>query len=861
MKQPPLHRFRFSLGAAKTACLLIVSTLATITIAHPVSADVPGWDAGNIISDGVFTNNTTMSAGNIQAFLNSKVPVCDTNGTQTSEYGGGTRAQWGQANYGQSKFVCLKDYSEGGRSSAQIIYDVAQKYQINPQVLIVLLQKEQGLVTDTWPLNIQYRTATGYGCPDTAPCDSQYYGLTNQLDWAAKMFRAIMNASPTWYTPYIVGKNFIRYSPTASCGGSNVTIQNRATQALYNYTPYQPNAAALAAGWGTVNCGAYGNRNFYLYFNSWFGSTRGGFTPRLSFDSLSGYPTIMAGKSQSVWIRYKNISSYQTFYKSGDNRTTTPLVLANTNAINRSSPFAASNWPSPSRPTTTFSVYESNGTTLSSDQSSVGPGQIVQFSYNYAPPLTTSPGSYIEWIQPVLEGAGDWDLGGTGYLTLNVTQPTFGATIHSQGNPSTLSRGETGSAWVKYKNIGTTKWYDDVSAPVQNASPLHIANTNDINRASLFAAENWLNTSRPAGTFAAVYESDGVTLAADQHTVNTGQIAKFTFDYKIPGDTSGGAHREWIQPVREGAAEWNIGAVGSIDIDVDVPDTGAKYYRLSGYPSIGRSLDNEVWIDYRNIGVKNWVDDDGSASNSIKMTLTTDSPGKQSDFSSTTWPSRSVIAKTFAAVYESDGVTLASNQHVANPGQVVRFKFRYSAPTSKAFGTYREWLRPSVDGSASNIGGLGFFDLGVVKSGDASFHSFSGYPTVAKGSSQAVWIKYKNTGATKWYDDTSAPANGNKPLHLANTSSINRLSPYVEAGWLNASRPAGTFAAVYESDGVTLASNQHVANPGQVVSFSYKYSVPSNANSGTYREWIQPVFEGANDWNIGGLGYFEIRIP
>lgn len=79
-------------------------------------------------------------------------------------------------------------YSEGGRSAAQIIYDAAQQHQINPQVLIVLLQKEQGLVTDTWPLNIQYRSATGYGCPDTAACDSQYYGLTNQLNWAAKMF-------------------------------------------------------------------------------------------------------------------------------------------------------------------------------------------------------------------------------------------------------------------------------------------------------------------------------------------------------------------------------------------------------------------------------------------------------------------------------------------------------------------------------------------------------------------------------------------------------------------------------------------------------------------------------------------------
>jgi hypothetical protein len=50
-----------------------------------------------------------------------------------------------------------------------------------------------------------------------------------------------------------------------------VNIRSLATSALYRYTPYQPNAGALAAGYGTAYCGAYGNRNFYLYFDDWFG--------------------------------------------------------------------------------------------------------------------------------------------------------------------------------------------------------------------------------------------------------------------------------------------------------------------------------------------------------------------------------------------------------------------------------------------------------------------------------------------------------------------------------------------------------------------------------------------------------------
>lgn len=266
--------------------LFFIAPLALLAFSFltftPSANALTGWKAGRIIDNGVFTASTSMSTSQIQSFLNGKVSSCDTYGQKISEFGGPDlngdgkvqRWEWGKAKYNQTKFVCLKDYVKDGKKASQIIYEKAQKYKISPKVLLVLLQKEQSLVTDTWPLNQQYRTATGYGCPDTAPCDSQYYGLVNQLDWAAKMFRAILNNSPDWYTPYNLGNNYIQYNPDASCGGSIVNIENRATQALYNYTPYQPNKAARDAGWGSASCGAYGNRNFYLYFTNWFGSTR-----------------------------------------------------------------------------------------------------------------------------------------------------------------------------------------------------------------------------------------------------------------------------------------------------------------------------------------------------------------------------------------------------------------------------------------------------------------------------------------------------------------------------------------------------------------------------------------------------------
>lgn len=254
--------------------VLLTSFVTALSFSSQADARVVGFQPGRIIDDVVFTNHTTMSVADIQRFLESKVPTCDTWGTQMYN-SWQTRAQFAATIGRYPPFTCLKDYSEKGLSAAQIIYNAAQSYRINPQVLIVLLQKEQGLVTDSWPYTTQYRTATGYGCPDTAACDSTYYGFTNQINWASRMYRAIMDASPYWYTPYVVGNNYIQYNPNTSCGGSIVYIQNRATQALYNYTPYQPNSATLDADWGTAPCGAYGNRNFYLYFTSWFGITTG----------------------------------------------------------------------------------------------------------------------------------------------------------------------------------------------------------------------------------------------------------------------------------------------------------------------------------------------------------------------------------------------------------------------------------------------------------------------------------------------------------------------------------------------------------------------------------------------------------
>lgn len=249
------NRLRFSVKKSflfTLAAMTVMSTLSTFFTSPAQANSALGFIPGHIMSDSVMRQKSSMNTTQIQSFLNSKGVNC-TSGSN-----------------------CLKNYKQNGKTAAQIIHEVSQEFSINPRVLIVLLQKEVGLVTMHNPESWRYRTATGYGCPDSTPgvCDTRYYGFTNQLRWSATMFDAILRNSPTWYAPYVVGANDILYHPHNNCGTKRVNIQNRATAALYSYTPYVPNQAAINAGYGTGNsCSSYGNRNFYLYFTDWFGST------------------------------------------------------------------------------------------------------------------------------------------------------------------------------------------------------------------------------------------------------------------------------------------------------------------------------------------------------------------------------------------------------------------------------------------------------------------------------------------------------------------------------------------------------------------------------------------------------------
>lgn len=247
----------------------LTAMLGALVVAQPQRAEaVVGsqFDPGNIVSDEVFYNGSAMTQPEIQSFLDAKIGNCQ-NTFCLNVYRMSTPT------------VAAEDYCStyagaSNEPASAIIFKVQQACRISAKVILVTLQKEQGLVTRTAPSDGILRKAMGMGCPDTSVCYSEYYGFFNQVYAAARQLNRYNHGSFTTRFP-VGGYANVLFHPNAACGTGSVLIKNKATAALYYYTPYQPNSAALANLGGTGDgCSSYGNRNFWVYFSDWFGSTQ-----------------------------------------------------------------------------------------------------------------------------------------------------------------------------------------------------------------------------------------------------------------------------------------------------------------------------------------------------------------------------------------------------------------------------------------------------------------------------------------------------------------------------------------------------------------------------------------------------------
>lgn len=224
------------------------------------------FDPGNIISDGQFFNPDAMSKAEVQAFLNDHGGMCS--GSQC------LKAKTFDTQTQPADAQCRQYTGAKGETAADIIDKSARACGISQKVLLTVLQKEQHLVSASNPTDFQFKAAMGLSCPDNADCDPNYAGFFKQVYGAANRYRYYL-AHESQYGYHAGALNYVGYNPDASCGGTNVYINNKATALLYIYTPYQPNVAALKAGAGNGDtCSSYGNRNFSIIYEGWFGNPR-----------------------------------------------------------------------------------------------------------------------------------------------------------------------------------------------------------------------------------------------------------------------------------------------------------------------------------------------------------------------------------------------------------------------------------------------------------------------------------------------------------------------------------------------------------------------------------------------------------
>lgn len=211
----------------------------------PIQVQAATFNPGQIITDEDFTDATSMTVQDIQDFLTRR---------------GGFLAS----------FV-VQDFDKNSKPASQAIYEISQMYGISPKVLLITLQKEQSLITQTSPSQTALDYAMGYGCPDSGGCSANASGFYRQLDFATWQFRKYFTYA-SQYT-YKAGSTYT-FNDLSGTRQTKVTIENQATANLYNYTPHVYN----------------GNYNFFRFLTSWF-------TKIYPDGSL-----VRIGKSGGIWL-------------------------------------------------------------------------------------------------------------------------------------------------------------------------------------------------------------------------------------------------------------------------------------------------------------------------------------------------------------------------------------------------------------------------------------------------------------------------------------------------------------------------------------------------------------------------------
>ncbi len=205
------------------------------------------FDKDDLIADRDFLNRNGMTPDQVQRFL-ERTP------------------------YGTRSILATYRDPRTSRTAAEIIYEASARYGLNPLLLLVRLQMEQGLIRASStndrvyaetqrgafnPSESSMDIAFGCGCPHSPVCNDDYRGFANQAECAAGTLRRSFERA-TSREGTVEGWSVGRAKRTND--GITVTPRNAATAALYTYTPWVGQAGGGRQGIGGAS----------LHWQTWF---------------------------------------------------------------------------------------------------------------------------------------------------------------------------------------------------------------------------------------------------------------------------------------------------------------------------------------------------------------------------------------------------------------------------------------------------------------------------------------------------------------------------------------------------------------------------------------------------------------
>ncbi|MFI5240692.1 MAG: hypothetical protein ACHQUB_03215 [Candidatus Saccharimonadia bacterium] len=624
---------------------ILVAIVSCLVLGGRVQA--ADYSQNLLMDDAVFNNVGSLNATQIQTFLNgsdgrmSSASTCLATYQTPNFYWDGTAWHYGDSSSGTSAWNT--SYGPANISAAQAIYQAAQLWGINPEVIIATIEKEESLVSGTSCDGWRYSSSMGYGCPDSGGCNPTYAGFTKQVLWGA--YQLEFGQQRSYGNIHWDGDETIKYygymttGNRARCGAVGGACSSADTQLIYydgnatidNQTVYMTNGATASLYTYTPHLGNSTPR----IFEQWFGPA---ILPTYSWSIVSqtygaGSLEMVAGTKQTVTLVAQNTGS-ATWVNNGAN----PAKLGTTGPNDRTSNFYDSSWPAPNRPAVMT-------------EPSVASGQNGTFTFTVDAP--TTPGTYYERFNLLSEGV-TWFNDPGMYFTFKVDPITYAWSIVSQtyNNGSiNMSPGQSAILTVIAKNTGNVAWTNSGSFPVKLApvAPEY--------RQSAFYDSSWPSPTR--------------TALLTESSVAPGQNGTFSFKVNVP--PIGGLVQERFSLVAEGYAWFNDpGMYFTINITNGYQWQIVSQIYSDGTPNIGAGQSENLTVVAKNTGTATWHN-----TGAFLVKLATDNPhDRTSLFATPAWP-----APTRASTMTEASVV---------PGQNGTFTFPITAPTKT--GIYLEYL-------------------------------------------------------------------------------------------------------------------------------------------------------------------------